>query len=184
MRNRDVKHLGVLVLALSLGGFAAGCAGRRPVAELARADQAIRHAQTTSDAASVAPSELATAQAKLSGARRAMADGAYTNARDLADQARAYAELAEEKAESQRTLTRRTVSEVEVIDGAPTVAPEAVVVERRTVTRTAPSSVVVERPAGTVIERSAPPPVDVVVERPLTTRTVVEHDPPVIVVPE
>lgn len=187
MRNSDVKHFRVLALALSLGGaLGAGCAGRRPVAELARADQAIRHAQSTSEAASVAPAELATANAKLSSARRAMADGYYGDARDLADQARAYAELAEEKAESQSTLTaaRRTVSEVEVIDGATASPPEAVVVEQRTVTRTAPSSVVVERPATTVIERTTPP-VDVVVERPQPpTRTVVEHDPPVIVVPE
>ena len=187
MRNPDVKHFVTLALTLSIGGvLAAGCAGRRPVAELARADQAIRHAQTTSEAAAVAPAELATAHAKLAGARRAMADGSYSDARDLADQARAYAELAEEKAESQNTATtaRRTLSEFEVIDGTAASSPD-VVVEQRTVTRTAPSSVVVERPATTVIERGSPPPVDVVVERPQPyTRTVVEHDPPVIVVPE
>jgi hypothetical protein len=188
MRNPDVKHFAMIVLALPLGGMlAAGCAGRRPVTELARADQAIRHAQTTSEAASTAPAELATAQAKLSSARRAMADGAYTQARDLADQARAYAELAEEKAESQSAATaaRRTLSEVEVIHGEAASSPDAVVVEQRTVTRTAPSSVVVERPVTTVIERSSPPPVDVVVERPQpATRAIVEPASPVIVVPE
>ena len=186
MCNPDVKHLATLALALAFGGvLAAGCAGRRPVAELARADEAIRHAQTTSEAAAAAPSELATAHAKLAGARRAMADGSYSDARDLADQARAYAELAEEKAESQSTTTaaRRAVSEVEVIGGA-TRSPD-VVVEQRTVTRTVPSSVVVERPATTVIERASPPPVDVVVERPQPyTRAVVEPDPRGIVVPE
>lgn len=187
MRNPDVKHLALAAAALPLAGLlAVGCAGRRPVAELARADQAIRHAQTTSAAASSAPAELATAQVKLGDARRAMANGDYTDARDLADQARVYAELAEEKAEAQDTVTatRRTVSEVQVLPGEAGSA-EPVVVEQRTVTRTAPSSVVIEHPATTVIERTSAPPVDVVVERPQApTGTVVQHDPPVIVVPE
>lgn len=178
-RNPNVKTWSTLLLALPVAALLGGCAGRRPVAELARADQAIRHAQTTSDAASVAPAELASAQAKLDSARRAMANGAYADARDLADQARAYAELAEEKAESQAAVTaaRHTLSEVEVLRSETTAAPEAVVVERRTVTRTAPASV--------VVQPSAPAPVDVVVERPLPSVPVtVQHDPPVIVVPE
>lgn len=178
-RNPNVKILSMLLLALPVAALLAGCAGRRPVAELARADQAIRHAQTTSEAASVAPAELASAQAKLASARRAMADGDYADARDLADQARAYAELAEEKAESQGAVTaaRHTLSEVEVLRSETTASPDAVVVERRTVTRTAPASV--------VVEPVSPAPVDVVVERPPTSAPVtIQRDPQVIVVPE
>jgi hypothetical protein len=188
-RNPNVKQMSMVALALPLCGLVAGCAARRPVAELARADQAVLHAQTTSDAASVAPAELATAQAKLTGARRAMADGNDAIARDLADQARAYAELAEEKAEAQRTVgaARHTLSEVEVIQAESAASPDTVVVERRTVTRTAPAAVVVERPAtqNVVIEHVPPPPapVNVVVDRP-AAGVVVEHAPPVVVLPE
>lgn len=178
-RTPNVKTWSTIVLALPFALVVAGCAGRRPVAEVARADQAVRHAQTTSEAASVAPAELASAHAKLASARRAMADGDYADARDLADQARAYAELAEEKAESQgaSTAARRTLSEVEVLRSETTAAPDAVVVERRTVTRTAPATV--------VVEPASPAPVGVVVERPQPSLPVtIEHDPRVIVVPE
>jgi hypothetical protein len=186
----NVKQMCTVALALPLC-LGAGCAARRPVAEVARADQAVLHARTTSDAARIAPSELATAQMKLDGARRAMDDGRYTAARDLADQARAYAELAEEKAESQNTLSaaRRTLSEVEVVRSQSTASPGGTVVEERTVTRTTPSSVVVERPVAqsVIVEHASPPPapVNVVVERPAPPAgIVVEHDPPVIVVPQ
>lgn len=189
-RNPDVKKMWPIALALPLC-LGAGCAARRPVAELARADQAVQHAQTTSDAARVAPAELATAQMKLDDARRAMADGRYTAAQDLADQARAYAELAEEKAESQGAVVaaRHTLSEVEVVKSESTASPGGTVVEERTVTRTTPSTVVVERPVAqrVVVEHAPPPPapVNVVVERPApATGVVIEHDPPVIVVPE
>ena len=143
-----VKDTSVIAVALLLSvcGALAGCAGRKPVAELARADQAVRHAQSTSEAARYAPSELDTARVKLAGARHAVEVGAYADARDLADQARAYAELAEEKAESQssRAAARPTVTEVEVLHAGAPGAPGAVVVERRTTGQRPPASVIVE----------------------------------------
>ncbi len=168
MRRTSVKDSSAIALALllPLGATLAGCAGRKPVAEIARADQAVWHAQSTSEAARYAPSELATARAKLAGARHALEVGAWADARDLADQARAYAELAEEKAESQRALAeaRRTLSEVEVLHAETVAAPETIVVERRVV-----------EPA---------PPVSVVVERPAAIAPAVRQEPTVIVVPE
>ena len=131
-RSTIVKQLSGLTLVLCAGVTLVGCAGRKPVAEIARADQAVRHAQTTSEADRYAPVELASAQAKLASARRALDTGDYEDARRLAEQALADAQLAESKAESQVALdeARRTRSEIQVIQ-TETVAPaaETVVVE-------------------------------------------------------
>jgi hypothetical protein len=169
-RSPIVKQLSGLTLLLCAGATLAGCAGRKPVAEIARADQAVRHAQTTSDADRYAPLELSSAQAKLASARRALDDGDYEDARRLAEQALADAQLAESKAESQLALdeARRTRSEIQVIQ-TETVAParETVVVERQTTTvEQVPTTVVVERPQppAVVIERASEPAVVVVPE--------------------
>lgn len=186
--KRSVKLLSGMVIALPVVGLLGGCAGRRPVAELARADQAVRHAQTTSEADRYAPLELTAAQAKLASARRAMDDGDYQDARRLAEQALADAQLAESKAESQIALddARRVRSEVQVIQ-TETVAPDTVVIERQaTVQRAVPQPVVVERAtAPAVVVEHAVTPTSVVVERPQPPAVVIEHtDPPVLVVPE
>jgi len=164
-----------LLLALPATALLVGCAGRKPVAEIARADQALRHAQTTSDAERYAPAELAAAQAKLASARRAADAGDYDDARRLAEQALADAQLAEAKAESRIALEQasRTRADIEVLQ-AEVASPSTVVVER-TVRQTAPAAVVVESPAprAVVIEQPAPPPA-----------VVIQRDPAVVVVPE
>jgi hypothetical protein len=164
-----------LLLALPATALLVGCAGRKPVAEIARADQALRHAQTTSEAQTYAPAELAAAQAKLVSARRAVDVGDYDDARRLAEQALADAQLAEAKAESRVALEQasRTRADIEVLQ-AEVASPSTVVVERRTV-QSAPAAVVVESPA----------PRSVVIEKPAQPATVViERDPAVVVVPE
>lgn len=181
-----------LALGLPLLALACGCAGRKPVAEMARADQAVRHAQTTSEAERYAPVELTSARAKLASARRALDDGDYPDARRLAEQALADAQLAEAKAESQvaREQASRTRSEIQVIQ-AEAVAPDTVVVERRAAS---PEPLVVER---TTTVQSAPvtvrqvpvtvrqEPTTVVVEHPQPAPgVVIQRDPAVIVVPE
>lgn len=173
IRASYVKPISAVGIALCATALLLGCAGRKPIAEIARADQAVRHAQTTSEADRYAPVELSSAQAKLAAARHALDDGDYEDARRLAEQALADAQLAESKAESQLALAeaRRTKSEIQVIQ-AESVTPtsETVVVERQTTTVREPV------PATVVVERPQPPPSTVVIER--------RNDPAVVVVPE
>lgn len=167
-RTLNVKLLRALVIALPVAALAAGCAGRKPVSEIARAEQAVRHAQTTSEAQRYAPVELSAAQVKLASARRAVDDGDYEAGRRLAEQALADAQLAEAKAESQvaREQAGRTRADIEALQ-AEVASPGTVVIERqRTIQRTTPTTVVVERPA---------PPAQVVIER---------REPAVVVIPE
>jgi hypothetical protein len=167
-RTTTVKLARSLVLAAPAILLLSACAGRKPVAEMARAEQAVRHAETTSEADRYAPTELGSAQAKLARARRAIDAGYYDDARRLAEQALADAQLAESKAESKvaRDQAVRTQQDVQALQ-TETLEPGTVVIERqRVVPATPPTTVIVERPA--------PPPANVVIQR----------DPQVVVVPE
>jgi len=168
-RTTTVKLARSLLLAAPAVFALSACAGRKPVAEMARAEQAVQHAETTSDAERYAPSELSTAQTKLAMARRASDAGNYDEARRLAEQALADAQLAESKAESKvaRDQAVRTREDIQALQSE-TLSPSTVVIERQRVVAPPP-------PATTVIvERPAPPPADVVIQR----------DAPVVVVPE
>lgn len=203
-RTPNVKLLhALMIVALPTAALLGGCAGRRPVAEMARAEQAVRHAQTTSEAQRLAPTELASAQAKLAAARREADDGDYDDARRLAEQALADAQLAEAKAESRAALEEagRTRAGIQALQ-AEVAAPVTVVVERnRTIETTVPATTVQRTvrtttgPATTVqrtVQTTAPPvvveravPTTVVVERPAAPAAVViERDPAVVVIPE
>jgi hypothetical protein len=163
-RSCTVKYLRSIAVA-SAALLAAGCAAHKPVAEMARAEQAVEHAETSSEADRLAPVELSAAQSKLAVAERAMADHDYVTARRLAEEARADAELAESKADSQmaREQAARTRQDIETLQ-TEVESPSTVVVERRTVQSTVPSTVVVEH--RTV---QSPPPTTVIFERPSPT---------------
>ena len=135
------------IAALFVG--AACSAERRPVAEVAKAEQAILHAQDSSDAPQYDSADLRLAQDKLSRARVAMDEGDYRYARQLAEEALADAQLAEARANStaaraQAHLTRMDIEEVR--DDAAT------------------KTVVIEKPATVVVERHPKP--QVVIENP------------------
>lgn len=161
-RTTTVKLVRGLAVALPAVAIVSGCAGHKPVAEMARAEQAVRHAQTTSEAERYAPTELGSAQRKLASARRAIDDGEYQDARRLAEQALADAQLAEAKAESQtaRDEASRTRRDIQALQ-AEAAAPSAVVIERENTVRTTtvPSTVIVQRPhpVTVVVERPTPP---------------------------
>ena len=167
-RTTTVKLARSLLLAAPAVFALSACAGRKPVAEMARAEQAVQHAETTSDAERYAPSELSTAQTKLAMARRASDAGNYDEARRLAEQALADAQLAESKAESKvaRDQAVRTREDIQALQSE-TLSPSTVVIERQRVVAPPPATTV-------IVERPAPPPADVVIQR----------DAPVVVVPE
>jgi hypothetical protein len=96
------------LLALPAAALLAACAGKQPVEQVAKAELAIDHAQR-GQASQYALPELQSAQAKLTLAREAMADGENEEARRLAEQALAEAQLAEAKADSQ--IARQEVEE-------------------------------------------------------------------------
>jgi hypothetical protein len=80
-----------------------GCsAGRPPVGTLSQAELAIQQADKNT-ASQHAPLELQTAREQLEGARRAMEKDRYEEARRLADQALVNAQLAEAKAQAEKT---------------------------------------------------------------------------------
>ena len=167
-RTTTVKLARSLLLAAPAVFALSACAGRQPVAEMARAEQAVQHAETTSDAERYAPSELSTAQTKLAMARRASDAGNYDEARRLAEQALADAQLAESKAESKvaRDQAVRTREDIQALQ-TETLSPSTVVIERQRVVAPPPATTV-------IVERPAPPPADMVIQR----------DAPVVVVPE
>lgn len=194
-RTTTVKLARSLLLAAPAVLALSACAARKPVAEVARAEQAVRHAETTSEADRYAPTELNSAQVKLARARRAIDAGNYDAARRLAEQALADAQLAESKAESKvaRDQAARTRADIEVLQ-TETLTPSTVVIERQRIAppsstvivehstppviveRPVPAKVIVERPAPAqvIVERAAPPPASVVIQR----------DVPVEVIPE
>jgi hypothetical protein len=91
----------VPLLAGALG--ISGCsAGKPPVENLSKAELAIQQA-SKSTASQYAPLELQTAQDQYEGARRAIGDEKYDEARRLADQALANAQLAEAKAGAEKS---------------------------------------------------------------------------------
>ena len=139
-----------------------GCAGRKPVANIAKAELAVDHA-VESNAVAHAPTELELAQEKLYLARRAMDRGENAEARRLADEALVHAQLAEAKAKSDeaRLAAGETVRSIETMR----------------------STVVVEKPASTVVvERSNAP--DLVIEREPKTVVIEQHPKTVFVEPE
>ncbi|MEW6272866.1 MAG: DUF4398 domain-containing protein [Thermodesulfobacteriota bacterium] len=141
-----------LVAPLACITLLAACtAARRPVAEMAEAERAVRQAQASSQAYRYAPVELRSAEDKLALARDAAADGDYEDARRLAELARVEAQLAEARAEARvaRQDAVLPAGEVEVVREAP-----------RSVTT------VLEGPveSDVVIERTADPAVVVVPE--------------------
>jgi hypothetical protein len=80
-----------------------GCsAGRPPVAALSQADLAIQQADK-STASQHAPLELQTAREQLAQATRAMEEKEYDEARRLAGQALVDAQLAEAKAQAEKS---------------------------------------------------------------------------------
>lgn len=178
MRTNIVKHLRPLALGSAALLALGACSAHKPVAEMARAEQAVQHAETTSEAERLAPVELTSAQTKLAAARRAMDDHDYTEARRLAEDALADAQLAESKAESQlaREQAARTRQDIQTLQ-TEVVSPSTVVVEKRSVQSTVPTNVIVEQPAPptahVVVEQPAPPPSSVVVQ----------HETPVVVIP-
>ncbi len=89
----------VVVVCLSMIGCASG---EKPKANIANADMAIQRAREA-NAINYAPLELKVAEDKLQQAKKASDEEKYTNARWLADEARADAELAEAKSQSART---------------------------------------------------------------------------------
>jgi hypothetical protein len=79
----------------------AGCAGKPPLANLSQAELAVQEADTKT-ASQYAPLELKTAREQLADAKRAVDDEEYDEARRLADQALANAQLAEAKAGAEK----------------------------------------------------------------------------------
>jgi len=154
----------------------AGCAGRKPVETVAKAELAIDHA-AQGNAAVYAPTDLQLAQDKLSSARRAMDRNDNEEARRLADEALVYAQLAEAKAKSEqaRMAAAETRRNIDALRTQTTTT--AVVVEKQS-----PSKVVVERSNAPdlVIERQ-PAPAQVTIERRPATAVVVEPNPSVVI---
>lgn len=102
------RWIGVPLVCGVLG--VSGCSSARPPTEtMARAELAIREA-TENDASQAAPLELRLAREKLDKAKAAIVKDDYKEARFLAEQALADAQLAETKAESERA--RETAQEL------------------------------------------------------------------------
>jgi len=101
MRFRIASRTGLFV-ALPAAALLAACGPKQPVEQVAKAELAIDHAQAN-QAPQYALTELQSAQAKLTLAREAMADGDNAEAKRLAEQAFAEAQLAEAKADNQVT---------------------------------------------------------------------------------
>lgn len=98
----------ILGVGITLG--LAACAGDpAPDAEMARAELAVSQAEDA-DAGTHAPGPYALAQDKLERARGAVADGDNVEARRLAEQAAADAELAEAQARSE--VARQNAAEL------------------------------------------------------------------------
>ncbi len=179
-------RVAVLVVAGCITGVVTagltGCAARRPIAELARAEEAVQHARASDEAQRYAAAELSAAEAKLERAYAAADDGDYEDAQRLAEAARAEARIAEARGEAYAKYADRIEpDEVVVTSESGEVVPgrrggEAVIVEEQ---RTyAPA---------TGLERRAPSST-VIIEEPAAGAGVVEPDEPeprsVIVVPE
>ncbi len=101
------------VLAVSAALFLGGCAstkGAQPVAELTTARAAITQAEAAG-AGQLAPVELLSARDKLVRADAAVRTEQFDQARRLAEQAAADAELAERKARADRA--RKAAAELE-----------------------------------------------------------------------
>jgi uncharacterized coiled-coil DUF342 family protein len=80
-----------------------GCsAGKPPLGTVSQAELAVQQADKNT-ASQYAPLELQTARDQLDGARRALGTEHYEEARRLADQALVNAQLAEAKAEAEKT---------------------------------------------------------------------------------
>jgi hypothetical protein len=118
----------VAVLVLSVAALLAACAASRPVAQVAKAELAIDHAQRN-HAPQYALTELQSAQTKLTLAREAMAYGENDQARRLAEQALAEAQLAEAKADSR-------IAQEQVIEQVDELREEAARLGGTTTTRT------------------------------------------------
>ena len=109
MRLRSGEARGILIGAGMLLGLAACASGPAPDAEMAAAELALDQAEDA-DAAARAPAPYALARDKLERARAAMADGENIEARRLAEQALADAQLAEAAARSE--IARQNATEL------------------------------------------------------------------------
>ncbi|HZR81521.1 MAG TPA: DUF4398 domain-containing protein [Candidatus Binatia bacterium] len=171
-----------LLATAALAVVATGCAGRKPVATVARAEMAVDHAEDA-QAAVYAPVELQVAQDKLASARWAMDRNDNDEARRLANEALVHAQLAEARADSEsaRIAAAETRRSIEALQQRTVVIqkeqPSKVVVERSNAPdlvierEPRPAQVVIHgQPATTVIEQ----PATAVVPPPTTTTTVVE----------
>lgn len=107
-----MSRLGVLAL-VSLACLAlAGCATPAlPGQEIAKAELAVRQAETSGGASAESAAELQLARDKLERARRAERDDQHTLARRLAAEAAVDAQLAEARAEAD--VAREALLEVE-----------------------------------------------------------------------
>lgn len=177
MTRIRVEPIGGVIAVLLVAAGLAGCAAHRPVAEMARAEEAVQHARASDEAQRYAPAELAAAEAKLDSAYAAYDDGDYEDARRLAESARAEARIAEARGDAYAAHTEP--DEVVVTSESAEVVPErrggdAIIVEqRRTV---APTTVREPRERGSTV----------IVEDPAPPAFVVEPEEPgaVLVVPE
>jgi hypothetical protein len=109
MRLRSGEARGILIGAGMLLGLAACASGPAPDAEMAAAELALDQAEDA-DAAARAPAPYALARDKLERARAAMADGENVEARRLAEQALADAQLAQAAARSE--IARQNATEL------------------------------------------------------------------------
>ncbi|MGH7961165.1 MAG: DUF4398 domain-containing protein [Candidatus Binatia bacterium] len=109
MAHKTVQHwIGVSLVCGALG--MSGCSSARPPTEtIAKAELALREASET-NASQEAPLELRLAREKLDKAKAAIVEDDYKEARFLAEQALADAQLAETKAESENA--RETAREL------------------------------------------------------------------------
>lgn len=106
---RTLEAIGAVARALTPAVVVAvGCGAPAPHREMGAAYRAISQAQEN-EAAEDAPLELRQAREKYEAGRRAIAAGAYDDARRLAEEADADARYAEAKARAERA--RRTAEE-------------------------------------------------------------------------
>ena len=98
------------LLAVSAAAWLGGCASTPvPTTELAVAEAAVKRASTSSTSEN-APAELQLATDKLASARQAVASKDYERARQLADEAQVDAQVAELRAQSNRSRKAATES--------------------------------------------------------------------------
>jgi hypothetical protein len=109
--RREAPKLSIWLPLACAAIFVAGCSSvPEPVAELASARTAVRSVQDT-DARSMAPVLLDRAKTKLDRAEAAMANKQYDEARRLAEESLADAQLA--RAKSDAMLAQRNADELE-----------------------------------------------------------------------